>query len=77
MTPDELSERLWLFAARAGKVVDALPNTRLGRQVAGQLVRCGTSVEHSGSFNSHSEIEASAAPRSTLFGLGLKCPIFN
>lgn len=43
MTPDELAERLWDFAARVGKVVDALPDTRLGRHVAGQLVRCGTS----------------------------------
>jgi four helix bundle protein len=42
MTPEELSERLWRFAARVGKVVDALPDTRLGRHVAGQLVRCGT-----------------------------------
>ena len=40
MTPDELSERLWQFAARVGKVVDALPEGRLGRHVAGQLVRC-------------------------------------
>jgi four helix bundle protein len=37
-----MSDRLMDFAARAGKVVDALPNTRLGRHVAGQLVRCGT-----------------------------------
>lgn len=43
MTPDELSERLLNFAVRVGKVVDALPDTRLGRHVAGQLVRCGTS----------------------------------
>src|SRR5438477_8423538 len=43
MTPEELSERLLKFAARAGKVTDALPETRLGRHVAGQLVRCGTS----------------------------------
>jgi four helix bundle protein len=43
MTPDELSERLLNFAARAGKVVDALPDTRMGRHIAGQLVRCGTS----------------------------------
>jgi four helix bundle protein len=43
MTPDELSERLIDFAARVGKLVDALPDTRLGRHVAGQLVRCGTS----------------------------------
>lgn len=42
-TPHELSERLWNFAARVGKVVDALPDTRLGRHIAGQLVRCGTS----------------------------------
>ena len=44
MTPIELSDRLWMFAARAGKVVDALPDTRLGRHVAGQLVRSGTSA---------------------------------
>jgi four helix bundle protein len=44
MTPEELSDRLWRFAARVGKVVDALPDTRLGRHVAGQLVRCGTSA---------------------------------
>ena len=42
MTSEELSERLWMYAARVGKVVDALPDTRLGRHIAGQLVRCGT-----------------------------------
>src|SRR2546430_12999373 len=40
---DALEERLLEFAARAGKVVNALPDSRLGRHVAGQLVRCGTS----------------------------------
>jgi four helix bundle protein len=44
MKPDDLSERLWAFAARVGKVVDALPDTRLGRHVAGQLVRSGTAA---------------------------------
>jgi four helix bundle protein len=44
MTPDELSERLWRCAARVGKAVDALPESRLGRHVAGQLVRCGASA---------------------------------
>ncbi len=43
MTPDELVERLINFAARVGKVVDALPNTRMGRHIGGQLVRSGTS----------------------------------
>jgi four helix bundle protein len=42
MTPEELGDRLIDFAGRIGKVVDALPDTRLGRHVAGQLVRCGT-----------------------------------
>src|SRR2546423_9726704 len=43
MTSDELLERLIDFAARIGKVVDALPDTRMGRHVAGQLIRSGTS----------------------------------
>jgi four helix bundle protein len=43
MTPDDLTERLLEFAVRVGKVVNALPPTRLGRHIAGQLVRSGTS----------------------------------
>jgi four helix bundle protein len=43
LTPQELEDRLIDFAARAGKVIDALPDTRLGRHVGGQLVRCATS----------------------------------
>jgi four helix bundle protein len=44
MKPDDLSERTLDFAARIGKVVDALPDTRLGRHTASQLVRSGTSA---------------------------------
>src|SRR5262245_16359734 len=44
MTPNELSDRLWYFAARVAKVVDALPETRTARHVAGQLIRCGTAA---------------------------------
>ena len=40
---DELVERLINFAARIGKAVDALPDTRMGRHIGGQLVRSGTS----------------------------------
>jgi four helix bundle protein len=40
---DDLANRLIDFAARIGKVVDSLPETRLGKHVASQLVRCGTS----------------------------------
>ena len=40
---EDLEDRLLEFASRIGKLVDALPDTRLGRHVAGQLVRSGTS----------------------------------
>ena len=43
MTPDQMVERLINFAARVGKVVDALPDTRMGRHIGSQLVRSGTS----------------------------------
>lgn len=40
---EDLEDRLLEFAARVGKAVDALPGTRMGRHIAGQLVRSGTS----------------------------------
>ena len=43
MTKEELSDRLLEFAARAGKVIEATPETRMGRHINGQLVRCSTS----------------------------------
>ena len=42
--PRDLSERLLHFAVRVGKVINALPATRLGRHIAAQLVRSGTSA---------------------------------
>jgi four helix bundle protein len=44
MTPEGLLDRLINYAASAGVVVDSLPDTRLGRHIAGQLVRCGTAL---------------------------------
>jgi four helix bundle protein len=43
LTKEELSDRLLDFAARTGKLIDAIPESRLGRHIAGQLVRSGTS----------------------------------
>lgn len=40
---EDLEDRLLDFATRVGKLVEALPETRLGRHIAGQLVRSGTS----------------------------------
>jgi len=39
----DIEERLLEFAVRVGKAIDALPNTRLGRHIAAQFVRSGTS----------------------------------
>ena len=39
----DLEERLIAFSVRIIDVVEALPNTRAGNHVAGQLLRCGTS----------------------------------
>jgi four helix bundle protein len=39
----EFSERLWDFAVDVARLVEVIPNTRVGRHIAGQLIRCGTS----------------------------------
>lgn len=40
---DAMENRFIEFAARAGEVTNALPDTKLGRHIASQLVRSGTS----------------------------------
>lgn len=40
---DELEERLIDFAVRVIKVADALPESAVGKHIARQLLRCGTS----------------------------------
>lgn len=40
---DAMEDLMIDFAARCGEVVNALPEDRLGRHIAGQLVRSGTS----------------------------------
>ena len=39
----DLEDRLIDFALRISDIVEALPNTKLGNHIGGQLVRCGTS----------------------------------
>jgi four helix bundle protein len=39
----DIEERLLDFAVRVGRAIDALPDTRPARHIAGQLVRSGTS----------------------------------
>lgn len=40
---DEMEERFLEFAARICTLVEALPDTKTGRHISGQLIRCGTS----------------------------------
>ena len=42
-TPHDLEERLIDFAVRVVNVVEALPSSKAGTHIAGQLVRSGTS----------------------------------
>jgi len=41
--PYDLEERLIDFAVRIIRMVESLPNTRVGNHIGGQLLRCGTS----------------------------------
>jgi len=40
---EQMEERFLDFAGRICAVVEALPDTKTGRHISGQLIRCGTS----------------------------------
>ena len=63
---EDLEDRLLDFAARIGKLVDALPDTRLGRHIAGQLVRSGTSPAPN-----HVEARAAESKKDFVHKLGI------
>ena len=44
MNTEELKERTKSFAHRCVKLTLSLPKTQLGKHIAGQLIRCSTSV---------------------------------
>lgn len=44
MTPEEMKEKTKKLALRVINLVQALPSTRVGIVIGGQLLRCGTSV---------------------------------
>jgi four helix bundle protein len=39
----DLEERLIGFAVRIIRIAESLPKTKVGKHIAGQLIRCGTS----------------------------------
>ena len=65
-TKFDLEDRLLEFAVRLTKLVDALPNSRTGNHVAGQLLRCGTSP-----FANHGEVQAAESLKDFVHKLGI------
>src|SRR3984893_15866904 len=62
----DLEDRLLEFAVRLSKLVDALPSSRTGNHVAGQLLRCGTSP-----FANHGEVQAAESRKDFIHKLGV------
>jgi four helix bundle protein len=62
----DLEDRLLEFTARLIKMVDALPTSRAGNHVAGQLLRCGTSP-----FANHGEVQAAESRKDFIHKLGV------
>jgi hypothetical protein len=52
----DLEDRLLDFAVNIVELTESLPNTRSGNDIAGQLLRCGTSP-----LSNHGEVDSSLA----------------
>ena len=58
MTKYDLEERLLEYSVRIIRVVEQLPNTRVGNHIAGQLLRSGTAP-----YPNHGEAQAAESPK--------------
>ena len=54
----DLEERLLEYSVKIIKIVEDLPNTKIGNHVASQLLRSGTSP-----YPNHGEAQAAASPK--------------
>ena len=54
----DLEERLLEYSVRIIRVVEQLPNTRIGNHIAGQLLRSGTAP-----YPNHGEAQAAESPK--------------
>jgi four helix bundle protein len=54
----DLEEKLLHYSVRIIKIVEQLPNTKVGNHVAGQLLRSGTSP-----YPNHGEAQAAESPK--------------
>jgi four helix bundle protein len=62
----DLEDRMLELTARLIKMVDALPTSRAGNHIAGQLLRCGTSP-----FANHGEVQAAESRKDFIHKLGI------
>jgi len=62
----DLEDRMLEFTACLIKMVDALPTSRAGNHIAGQLLRCGTSP-----FANHGEVQAAKSRKDFIHKLGI------
>src|SRR6476646_4056533 len=62
----DLEGRLLEFTARPVNIVDALPASRAGNHMAGQLLRCGTSP-----FANHGEVQAAESRKDFIHKLSV------
>lgn len=62
----DLEDRLLEFAVQIIDVTDALPNTRAGNHIAGQLLRSGTSP-----YGNHGEVESAESRKDFVHKLRL------
>jgi four helix bundle protein len=60
----DLEDRLLDFAVDVVELTESLPNTRAGNHIAGQLLRCGTSL-----LSNHGEVEAAESRKDFLHKL--------
>jgi four helix bundle protein len=61
-----LEDRLLEFTARLITLINALPTSRAGNHIAGQLLRCGTSP-----FANHGEVQAAESRKDFVHKLGV------
>ena len=68
----DLEERLLEYSVKIIKIVEQLPNTRVGNHLAGQLLRSGTSP-----YPNHGEAQAAESPKDFIHKLRISLKEFR
>jgi four helix bundle protein len=68
----DLEDRLLEYSVRIIRVVEQLPNTRVGNHVEGQLLRSGTSP-----YPNHGEAQAAESPKDFIHKLKISLKVLR